>query len=696
MADQTNEAEHKMNDYSSTMLLCLLSSFGICVVVISILPVSHNVCEVIHAICRIISSGMMIVIACLVVKFTRKKSAYHKAQVVFWPMRCRHCALALGVQPQESGNAISGGLGCIPSTSSSLVDSTPSSSGQGNATGTSSSVQKRHSSANATAVKFSATSMQSFFVDKTPPNASSRNETSSQNQSGHEWVSNQYSRSLSSPIPFIVGAKRNRSLLNVFIIFCVFALISIPFSAIGKLMCVRESHDTLLYLVSGEIHNLVSLALIPVGMTFAVNYFDAVFVSTRQNTFTIVILLSGTIWLSVSKLIIPISILLESPLSTPGSPCYLNGTFGNFLKYEELILMPIYSECTIIATGILWQLWMSFVPKSVCDLQSNVPLIREFSRSIICSQLKKARMRCSLLFHKILKLCRRRGEECDYLLENETHTNLKRSLNKTWLFSAITSMIYFASCVYLVRNYDDSPLNNQHLYIAWCVEMVFILPFFIFFMQLSYVSSSSGSGRQGHVYYSWRRLEEHNIVLLLCTCGIFCLSIIRMIAAAGSLFNPEAVYDPNEIALFVFAMLYSVVTSSMIWLMTSFLLRIQRQPQGNIVETKWTLVCLIYMTLTNATQWLIESIIVQRWPVHRAYFGNTAGQVIGILLDPFVTLYGLHAAMVAYEIYKTTVEKACDRLKSLELYNYHLDSRIRSDSSYKTFDNFNNLVELKS
>ena len=96
----------------------------------------------------------------------------------------------------------------------------------------------------------------------------------------------------------------------------------------------------------------------------------------------------------------------------------------------------------------------------------------------------------------------------------------------------------------------------------------------------------------------------------------------------------------------------------MIWLMTSYLLRVQKYKIKSPLEMKWNLICLINIIVTNSMQWMVESIQIEDSPLPCQYFTEHTGQVIGILLNPFSTLYGLHAAMVAYETYKVLFKKA--------------------------------------
>ena len=44
--------------------------------------------------------------------------------------------------------------------------------------------------------------------------------------------------------------------------------------------------------------------------------------------------------------------------------------------------------------------------------------------------------------------------------------------------------------------------------------------------------------------------------------------------------------------------------------------------------------------------------------LQKLYYGYIAGEVIVVLLEPFGTIYGLHAVMMAYELYKDILSQS--------------------------------------
>ena len=93
----------------------------------------------------------------------------------------------------------------------------------------------------------------------------------------------------------------------------------------------------------------------------------------------------------------------------------------------------------------------------------------------------------------------------------------------------------------------------------------------------------------------------------------------------------------------------------MVWEMVSLLISIPRQKLDHsfdVLDKKRISVCLISVIVISGTQWLITSIENKSFPLERLYFGDKPGQAIGILLEPFETIFELHAAMTALELYK--------------------------------------------
>ena len=63
------------------------------------------------------------------------------------------------------------------------------------------------------------------------------------------------------------------------------------------------------------------------------------------------------------------------------------------------------------------------------------------------------------------------------------------------------------------------------------------------------------------------------------------------------------------------------------------------------------------MTVLNVTLWLSSSLEMGSWEFLSDAYGEKLGIAIGVALEPLVSLYFLHAAMVSYETYRAVYGK---------------------------------------
>ena len=454
-----------------------------------------------------------------------------------------------------------------------------------------------------------------------------------------------------------VFPRRHRSLVNVFNVLAVLAIFTVPLFAVGKIICICSKHDdkSMSQLVSDEIFSWSLLTSIPVAMAFSVRYYDAVFVTNAENCYSVMIFLSGSILIWAVNVIGPIGSLLGD--DNLEDNCSLNGTFGHILHYTDHALKSFYMECGIIATGILWQIWTSFVSKSFINLRREMPQYDAFpkhptnsSSSSLFTFMSRWRFYTACIFPR-----RREDNNIQQnLLQEEQRNRLNRFVSIIWILCSLASITYLGFNVYLTVLSWTHVSIIRSAYVAWSLMCFPLFALLVYLFRISrHVSILEDRGPSG-----WQsRLEGHDVLLLICTCGLFCQCFVRLTAATGLLFN-GSYKNSDELCNVVLAIVYSIVTIVYIWSVTSFLLRIQRQNLTSFLEIKWVLATLVFIATTNGTQWLIDTIIVTDWPVQEQYFGTNPGRVIGVLLKPFTTLYGLHAAMIAYESFKVVLRKA--------------------------------------
>ena len=663
-----NSTEDRHN-YSSTLSLCLLASLGVCFAFLPDLPLNKKAVserDVIFIVARASVSAILLAVEIQLIRYIRLKKRFHQGQVVFWPMRCRHCARALGVLQESTRENVAGQPdGDTCQTSAEYPQGAPSSSvdenEQTNFPQTSHFLPTTSSPGVSPIPGCAASAVPGRRASPLAHNGIPGTSVVGRQVQSREIDGN---REIASPLHHDgIFLRRHRSLVNVFNVLAVLAIITVPVLATGKFMLICNcDHEDIGKLIPGEIMDICFIILLPVAMVFIIQYYDAVFVTNAENCYSIVIFLSGGIWVWAMKLVMPIGSLLGTDELQPA--CKLNGTFGEILHYGELAMRPFYMECAIIATGILWQMWTSFVSKSVINLNREMPHYDAFPKNNASSSVLSFKSCCGFYINRITNARRESNTVQQSLLQQEQPQGLQQHVFKTWLLCLLACLAYFGINLYLIILSWSNVSVGRVTYVAWSLEITICLPVFILLMHLSYISRHNTSPEGGNPPCLPTRLEGHDVMLLLCTCGIFCQCFIRLTAVIGLL--ASASYKNNdEFAILIFGLVYSIVIVVYIWYSTSFLLRIQRRNLMSPLEIKWVLATLVFIATSNATEWLIDTIIVQEWPVQGRYFGKTAGRAIGVLLDPFTTLYGLHAAMVAYEAYKVVLRKALQQGRSL-------------------------------
>ena len=462
--------------------------------------------------------------------------------------------------------------------------------------------------------------------------------------------------------------RRNRSLVNAFIVFSLISLIAIPFEIVADIICIIQSDRPIFTIIIQEAEYIALFAMFPIAMKFAWNYYDAVFVTTRHNACFVIVSLSLAIWISSIKLIDPISSVLQWPFDKPGSICNLTGKFGQFFSRAETVATPCYTECAFIAAGIFWEVWTSLIP--ACPSGASIQVTEDFIAYPASSEPPSLLSRAISCLKSRVKHVANRSEEARLMGQYHlggTGKDLEACLWKTWILSAVQSLVFFATSFYFVK-ISEADRSSYDIYIAWSIEILFVFPFLILYMHLSYVTNKmppasdvpSPDRCSPYLLLKKTKTEAHDVLLLVCSCGIFCLCFFQTASAVGLLLCSDQVDQGDNVAQYIFAIAYSFFIVPTIWYMTTFLLRVQRQ-LGRVrdpLETKWTMVLLVNIMVTNGMQWLIESVARVESPLTRKFFAGQTGDVMSIVLNPFTTLYGLHAAMIAYEAYRVIFKKA--------------------------------------
>ena len=105
MNDTRRNTTRDHSEYNSTVFLCFLASFGICLVFLPAIPANPdmNFSQIdLHKTGLIVYILIMIPLTILAVRFICNQREQHESQVVFWPGRCLHCSDVIGGELRES------------------------------------------------------------------------------------------------------------------------------------------------------------------------------------------------------------------------------------------------------------------------------------------------------------------------------------------------------------------------------------------------------------------------------------------------------------------------------------------------------------------------------------------------------------------------------------------------------------------
>ena len=391
---------------------------------------------------------------------------------------------------------------------------------------------------------------------------------------------------------------------------------------------------------------------------FGAAYIDAVFLDTYQNLLFITLILSVSIWQCAVLMFKPFGRLIKVVESneTHHVSCDLNGTFFDGFHYIDHICLPFYTETSMIMLGIALKLWHSFVSDTwldnnpersrVCTCNISIPL----SRKITLYVMKN--------FRRFAKSwCRSTNPEIVPLLLTNSSRQCSKVIFAAWVCFVMTNLPYLGICLYFAfkptqqeqKNPDDSFYEKS---VLLSFEIVFSLSFCIIYscQKIREKLIACHSGREASC--SLWKLKSHEIMLLVCSNGVFCQCMFISTAATGSLVSNHQLDTDQRVSCAV-AIILSLIKVLMVWQMTIFLLRIPRQQLNQPFQRKLVLVCLINVMVISGNQWLVTSLYEhETFPLEQLYFGDVAGKAIGLLLEPFGTIYGFHAVIMAFESYQ--------------------------------------------
>ena len=607
----------------ATIFICLI--FGPFVVSTNSERLSHQ--ATVDAL-EYISIIIMIMIVLTAIRYIRQKEKFHRDQTVFWPTRCLGCAHVLNPERKLQ------------------------SSQHENQDGASDSESKGGLVLNSLHLPRETLRYQGQF------SISISGETNQGAEDGKCLPS------------------ENRAIIKVFSVFCFICCTGLILETVHNVMCYAIGEYSRSSVIAYSTKNFVIICTLPTLLVFWDIFTDAVFVNSYKHLLTAAVVLSLSIWQCLARMIHPIAALLRLRYDenvTVNTHCGLNNTFGHFFRNIDTILSPIYTETSIIMLGISLQLWNSFVSKISITRETtkaNHEIIRICEPHFSFKCVKQIILKAKIYSTRIVNYfrCTRRRYMYEPLLSEFERSLLpfSKSLTIAWTLFISANLLYLGYSLYLIFPSSDIQVYDsfQETSILLSTDMLFSL-FFCALCTYEHLREKEIRRRSGIKFDNpVSNLRSHETMLLICCIGIFCQCIFLVTAAVGILMNSQVI-DRQEHISCVIGIVYSAVKILMMWQMTVFLIGIPRREfEGEFhhARRKWVLICLINVMVVCGVQWIITSLTTNPFQLQRHYFGDVAGDAIWILLEPFGTLYGLHAAMMAYELYKYILTKTyCTR-----------------------------------
>ena len=627
--------------YNSTILFCLFISLAVCFTTLKVIPsnpeqVASSRDIIMLGILRIFISIVIFLSVLYSVFMVRKKDYFHQNHEVFWPRLCPHCdrvVNAVEQQPRELDADDPKDL--IQCKSTSLELNKPDE-------------PRKVPTYGCQQLAGSSEDCDSSRKDKPEPLLSCDEQLTA--YCDHESCAGKRTNELIKQTR--VHCNPHMSVLNTFYVFGTITLINVPLQLVGILLWLPEnctSSVNCFGVATQALKDISFMAIIVMGIIFFTTYYSAVFVEVPKFSYPFGTLVVASIYMVIAKFVSPISEILGNPINEPGILWRLNGTFGDFLVWHEKILTPFYAECGIIAAGVMWQIWTSVYPRSCLNISTALP--PPCSIRITHPILSIRKLMRSIPLRPFRENVSNYSETRSLLDKESTAKNFQPLIGKVIMSYLVLCAVYFGLNQFILHSKSVKLLESEKEYIKWCTEMACSLPVLALYHYQMFVSRSARSFfLKDRASLFNGLIESHDRVLLLSCVGIFTIAFFRFFGAIGILTRGHVTSE--EIALACFTIIYSTFKIYAVWLMTSFLAIVQRQLLRRPQEVKWTLVALACSVVLNATMWLQDSLELASWDELKMFYGDIVGRLIGTLLEPVATLYGLHAAMIAYEAYK--------------------------------------------
>ena len=508
----TKQLYIRRTTYSSTLLLCLITSLGICFAMFQIFPSNHSVEEnpaddVVYATVRFAISVILLFFETFAVWIVRNKEKFHTNQEVYWPFECTHCAMAVRIVSTASERE---------SDSSKLQLSEPSEC----------PVAKHKD--------------QIGSVDGTTRTLCTTRADESEKQDPDDLatsLTNDIVKELKAPegsrIHEPLYKEPHKSLLRVCNVFGVMILINMPIQLFAAVACLASSGGTALRnatLVSTLLFDLSIITGVIFSLVFFNNYYEAVFIDVAKFSYAFGIFFATSLWVLTLKITYPVGVIIGSVHNHLQHNCNISASFMNFIVDGR-------------------KLQKKLTPCSCCQT--------------------------------------RKIAEQKILLESKSKPihDMRSLRNKILVLLFIFSALFCAGRVILHLSLFDLT-EYTRTYLRWSLKIAYSLPLVGLLNYQSFITNRSETiPVKPGISALHGLLAGHDRLLLLSCGGIFAIHIFRLIGAID-LFCRLSSVGREDIVLASYEAIYAIFRMYLFWLMTSFILIVQRQMILTVTEAK--------------------------------------------------------------------------------------------------------------
>ena len=639
MERASNQAQIIPNvQYSSMLLVTILASIGFCFAIVKVLPVSPNTGwdddgrNFTYAIMQLCLSCVFFYLIVCAVWTIKNRETLHRRQLVFWPMRCRHCARAVGLISEQSSGQSTGdpretSLRYMTRRRSLPILHSTCSIGKKSLESIMSNDEQIAQNVNDIS---SITQSVSGNLEALAQMESFRSPTSDIE------VEN------TSLLKSFAYKRPHKSLLVLYNVFGTIALLTVPLKIFGVIICLTESHASeapmklnFNLVCEGVFDLLVSIGL-ACNLAFFNIFYDAVFLQTGIFPIFIGAYLASGLGLLALNLVYPLGVVVEPSHDPLLFSCELPKSFIEFMYNNALLVTPLYTDIGLIGVSILWKIWVSILPQSCLKVTSSDETdFEHFHRPFRIS----IRAYIKTLIQSLKKLIRRRRKYfgvCHILL-----------------LSLISVATFFLFDRFVVSRKSFNLSEITRTYVLWFGNMIGLLPFIALYRYQLFVSGNLETFRlKNNISFQHGLVGSHDVILIIGCSGMFMANVFRLVASAGILFGHDGPLPTDLLSLECFGLIYYLLQIYVVSSTTSFLLIIQRKRIISEAELKFVRICLMYTIFFNAGDWLTSVVYVWLWKDLTLYYGPVVGTMIGRFMQPLVYLYYLHTALLAYETYR--------------------------------------------